>query len=473
MALYSPPPPARPFSEDKPTVLTSWWITIFCAAVILLRLLGRFVRVEKLFGEDKVAAAVLIPLFLRMALVHPALLYGTNNVLINHELSSEAHAEDLRRRAIGSGLILASRVAYAATLWMLKLVTLEFFNRLVGVSGKRQYARLLLFSRIVLAATFFAFVVSDLAECIPLKHYWQVSPDPGPQCRQGYANLLTGTACNVFTDLMLIIFPVPIVVQSRLKRGQKALLVGLFCLHLPTVIIAVYRIPQILEENGYQATRTMWASVEILAATFATNALAIGTFVRDKGVKKKKFRYEPPVSVTRSRQDSRAVSKKVSWYEDEDDTDQGHLHDKEVADRISPSRAERQNLESPETLKEIRTGASAGETERSIRSASMDSLIPRSMSPRTPSRAPLSRFNSSSPVSDAVTVLKTTTIEMTVSSAAGPEGYEHEINGLKLTPMSGAVTANARGRSRGSSVIAKEMKPLPSRPSQGGDKEQR
>ncbi|KAK4227265.1 hypothetical protein QBC38DRAFT_195059 [Podospora fimiseda] len=470
MALYSSPPEPRPFSADKPTILTSWWITIFCAFVILLRLLGRFVRVEKLFKEDKVAAAVLIPLFLRMAIVHPALVFGTNNVLINHELSSEARLEDLRHRAIGSGLILASRVAYASTLWTLKLVTLEFFNRLVGASGKKKYARLLLFCRIVLAATFVAFVISNLAECTPFKHYWQVSPDPGPKCRQAYANLLTGTACNIFTDLMLIIFPIPIVLQSRLSRGQKALLIGLFGLHLPTVIIAVYRIPHILEENGYQATRSMWASVEILAATFATNALAIGTFVRDKGAKKKKFRYAPPPeSFIRDRRESRTTNKRVSWDEDEGDDAFGsnHSQDKGLGDHISlSSRADTRNVESPETLKGTTTGStSVGENERSMRSASMDSLIPREMSPKTPlSRAP-SRFNHpSSPVSaDAGThVIKTTTIEMTVSSAAGPEGYENEINGLKLTPISGVVTANARGRSRGSSVVVSQMKTLPS-----------
>lgn len=111
MTLYSSPPPARPFSEDKPTLLTSWWITLLCAFIILLRLVGRFVRVEKLFGEDKVAALVLIPLFLRMAFVHPILLFGTNNVELNDEL--DLSDEGLRRRAIGSGLVLISRMLYA------------------------------------------------------------------------------------------------------------------------------------------------------------------------------------------------------------------------------------------------------------------------------------------------------------------------------------------------------------------------
>src|SRR4051794_21849506 len=106
MGLYSPPPPARPFSEDKSNLLTSWWITAMCTVIIVLRLAGRYIRVEALFREDKVAAVVLIPLFLRMAFVHPILLYGTNNVLVKGSLplsDIETH-----HRAIASRLVLVS-----------------------------------------------------------------------------------------------------------------------------------------------------------------------------------------------------------------------------------------------------------------------------------------------------------------------------------------------------------------------------
>lgn len=54
----------------------------------------------------------LIPMYVRMGLVHVIFVYGTNNV----DLSSVSlSAEDSRRRAIGSGLVLASRIFYSAT----------------------------------------------------------------------------------------------------------------------------------------------------------------------------------------------------------------------------------------------------------------------------------------------------------------------------------------------------------------------
>jgi len=112
MPLYSDPPPLNPFSSDKPTLLVCWWITIFCAVIILLRVSGRFVRTEKLFAEDKTAAIALIPLFLRMGCVHAILVYGTNNA----QLADAGLSDDvLHRKSIASGLVLLSRILYAAT----------------------------------------------------------------------------------------------------------------------------------------------------------------------------------------------------------------------------------------------------------------------------------------------------------------------------------------------------------------------
>jgi hypothetical protein len=112
MTFYSSPPPARPFSEDKATLLTSWWITAMCVVIIIFRLIGRYIRVETLFGEDKIAAAALIPLLLRMAFVHPTLLYGTNNVFVDdtHTLTEI----EIYQRSIGSGLVLFSRILHPA-----------------------------------------------------------------------------------------------------------------------------------------------------------------------------------------------------------------------------------------------------------------------------------------------------------------------------------------------------------------------
>lgn len=110
MAIYSAPPPARTALQDKPTLLVCWWCTCFAAVIILFRVAGRFIRSETLFKEDWLAFATLIPLFIRMGFVHVILIYGTNNAV-----TTGLSMGDIHRREIGSRLVLASRIFYAAT----------------------------------------------------------------------------------------------------------------------------------------------------------------------------------------------------------------------------------------------------------------------------------------------------------------------------------------------------------------------
>ena len=112
MSLYSDPPEFRTFSQDKPTLLVCWWITIFCTTIVVLRVCGRFVRTETLFSEDKTAALALVPLLLRMGCVHFILVNGTNNADFSSVQLSE---EQINRKAVASGLVLLSRVLYALT----------------------------------------------------------------------------------------------------------------------------------------------------------------------------------------------------------------------------------------------------------------------------------------------------------------------------------------------------------------------
>ncbi|KAK3292257.1 uncharacterized protein B0H64DRAFT_329361 [Chaetomium fimeti] len=317
MALYSEPPPLRPFGEVKPTLLVCWWITSFCAVIIALRVIGRFIRSEKLFSEDKTAALALVPLFLRMGCVHVILIYGTNNARLEGAGLSD---DELHNRSIASGLVLLSRVFYAATLWILKYAILEFFRRL-NITWRRTYDLALMFIRGLLITTFIAVVISDLAECQPFDHYWRVLPDPGGQCRQGYAQLLTMAVCNVVTDLSLVMFPVPVILSSSMSAKRKFQLVLLFSLSIAPVIVTIYRVPQIINEQGSQQTRSLYASIELLFATAAANTLVLGSFVRDRGVKKRRFKYDSIAAGSvdhSSASESRRPTALRHWGSDED-----------------------------------------------------------------------------------------------------------------------------------------------------------
>ncbi|KAL4750714.1 hypothetical protein BDW72DRAFT_110282 [Aspergillus terricola var. indicus] len=284
--IYSAvPPDARTRLQDNPTLLVSWWATGVSLAIIVTRVCGRYVRIERLFREDKIMMASIIPLLARMAFVHVILIWGTNNTKIDGLTD-----EEIRHREIGSRLVLAARIFYAIFIWAAKLTVCEFLNRIAGITWRRSVQIFLIFVYYFLGSTLLAVVIATLAECQPFAHHWQVVPDPGPNCRTGFANVITMGACDIITDLLLVGFPIFIILRTRMSLKRKIALVVLFALSLILVAITSYRVPSVIQHKGSQQYRSLLASLEILAATAVANVVVISSFVRDKGVKKVKYK---------------------------------------------------------------------------------------------------------------------------------------------------------------------------------------
>ncbi|RMY83647.1 hypothetical protein D0861_07329 [Hortaea werneckii] len=227
-----------------------------------------------------------------MAVAHVVLIYGTNNVQIEGNSFTEV---DIRHRRIGAGLVLAARILYAAFIWLCKLTVSEFLKRITIRIWRPSYETVLHGIRIFLAMTFVAVIIATLAECQPFEDYYQLIPDPGPQCRQGYAQLLTMGTCDVITDILLVAFPLPIVLRSGQTWKRKLQLGSLFSLSVIMIALTITRMEEVIEHRGRQQYRTVWASCEILTATAVTNAVILGSFLRDKGTKRNKWK-SPSVS---------------------------------------------------------------------------------------------------------------------------------------------------------------------------------
>src|ERR1700712_1323800 len=130
------PPEPRTRYANNPTLLFSWWCTMFSAVIIITRLCGRKVRSNVLFREDWIMMLSLIPLLIRMGFVHVILLYGTNNVQ-----TAGYHFTDtqLQERSTGARLVLASRIFYAAFIWTSKLTVSEFLKRITIRIWRKSY----------------------------------------------------------------------------------------------------------------------------------------------------------------------------------------------------------------------------------------------------------------------------------------------------------------------------------------------
>jgi hypothetical protein len=125
-------------------------------------------------------------------------------------------------------------------------------------------------------------------------------------------------ASNIMTDLVLVIFPVPIILTSQMGPKKKLQLTLLFGLSLGPVGTTIYRVVWVLRSHGSQQTRSLLASVELLFATAAANALVLGSFVRDRGTKKSKYRLDSIAGDSMDRVSSRRPTVQRQWGSDED-----------------------------------------------------------------------------------------------------------------------------------------------------------
>lgn len=142
-----------------------------------------------------------------------------------------------------------------------------------------------------LGLSYVAVVISEVAECRPFNHYWQVTPTPSSSCRVAIGNLLTMGILDILTDLTLVALPLPMILSARLPAKTKVETLSLMLIPLVSVGFTCYRLPSILASNGSQRYRTLLASIDILISTACANALVVISFLQDRGFKKPKYRY--------------------------------------------------------------------------------------------------------------------------------------------------------------------------------------
>lgn len=155
-----------------------------------------------------------------------------------------------------------------------------------------------------LILSFVGVLLSEMVECRPFTHYWQVTPDPGPSCRQSYGQLFTMGGFNILTDMILIALPLPLIIEAKLSSKVKLESLFLMLFPLINIIFTAYRLPNTVspDHRGSQRYRTLMASLDILLSTASANALVVTSFLQGRGFKKTKS-YKHPESEQQQQQE--------------------------------------------------------------------------------------------------------------------------------------------------------------------------
>ncbi|EPE33953.1 hypothetical protein GLAREA_06966 [Glarea lozoyensis ATCC 20868] len=262
-------------SADTVQTLAFLWVFTWLAMFLMaLRIVMRRYRGQKLDISDRITMVCMICLLARLSFIHVVLIWGTNNIPKKVRAKLVFTATDIYQRETASKLLLTSRTWYNTYLWLQKAVIMILYQRLLA--GFRYTNIIIRLYWVILGVSYLVIQIVTFTDCHPLKLYWQVVPDPGV-CSQAVGQLITLGSLNIFTDVILIILPMPALLKVKRTGGDKFRLIFLFSLGVFLVIITVIRLPLNIKDSNLQVNRTTWASVEAFTAAFVANVPTLYT----------------------------------------------------------------------------------------------------------------------------------------------------------------------------------------------------
>jgi hypothetical protein len=243
----------------------------FACCIFALILLLVHLGLSLLYGKGHVDAVswfcIVSILFVIARIVVNTILLGnvTAHDVLNFGLDNSNPAEV----KLASILSLVTRTIGTAIYWLQVCILLLFYSRIMGHFSWTK--KVIKACWVLLPLTFIAVVLVTFLECRPFSLYWQLSP-PAGSCTNAYAQLLLQGFSNMFLDLMVVVVSLPLLLKWQHRTVSQNIRVGiLFCCGTLCVIITCLRISQVVRGRSTQATRSLWASVQLLISTFVAN----------------------------------------------------------------------------------------------------------------------------------------------------------------------------------------------------------
>ncbi|KAH6892869.1 hypothetical protein B0T10DRAFT_481057 [Thelonectria olida] len=247
------------------------WVIVICRMTSRRLLFGSF---KKLQTEDFLMMFAMVTDTVLM--IGMVAISRTSSNLIDPKDNTELTPENIKERVIGSKWVLVVEQMQIITIWTLKICLLLLYNRLTMILQQNWAAK------IVGGYVVVGFVVMEILYmgvwCRPFNQYWAVPPD-NVQCSAATNHLITNAVLNISSDILIILIPTPIFLQSQLPIKRRALLCGVFALGAFTIVSAILN--KFYSFNDpFGANWTFWYIRESSTALITANLPYIWTLLR-------------------------------------------------------------------------------------------------------------------------------------------------------------------------------------------------
>ncbi|KAF2126217.1 hypothetical protein P153DRAFT_88100 [Dothidotthia symphoricarpi CBS 119687] len=224
-------------------------------AVVALRLFTRGFIVKR-FGLDDIFIAVAIILGAAQTVT---ILFQVENGRGRH--ANELHVEQMERMLMYSWI---NMLLYFVGNWTVKMSILALYHR-IG-SGKQglpwtvQSRAVWMTASLITAFTLAVFLAQFFA-CTPISYTWNIETLPN-SCISGAAFMRSSAAINIATDIVLLLFPLPLLPLLAFNNRQRTALALIFSIGLVPVIASTMRLCEIVMSGSPLSAGVSWQEAD-------------------------------------------------------------------------------------------------------------------------------------------------------------------------------------------------------------------
>ncbi|KAF2996083.1 hypothetical protein E8E13_004551 [Curvularia kusanoi] len=218
---------------------------------VLLRFITRGLIVKK-FGLDDLFILIAITLGLGQ----------TATIVLQVQHGRGRHSSELEEEDFDLMLMYKwiNMLIYLVANWAVKMSILALYHR-IG-SGKRGLPLIVQSRAIWITAGFIsaftlAALLTQIFSCLPISAAWDVELIP-IMCIDGASFMHAQAGINVFTDVVLLLYPLPLLPLLKFNKRQRTALIVIFSIGLIPVIASTMRLCEIVMAGNAVQSGMNW-----------------------------------------------------------------------------------------------------------------------------------------------------------------------------------------------------------------------
>ncbi|OLN86240.1 hypothetical protein CCHL11_04143 [Colletotrichum chlorophyti] len=231
-------------------------VTVLALLSVTLRLVSRHTKGQNLWWDD-----YLIIWSMLWNLVVVGFIFAM------HSAGMGIHADkvDMGNIVLMAKYLVVAEILYAWNLGWTKLSLLLMYYRIFHIPffKKMTWAvSIFVFAWVICITFLFIFI------CVPVQKLWY--PDIPGRCINQVATWIANAASTIFTDLLILLLPLPQVWKLQLRNAEKIALTFAFGLGFFVVFTSAYRTSVLFTYDGTDPTYTLaptvgWTAIEMSA----------------------------------------------------------------------------------------------------------------------------------------------------------------------------------------------------------------